>query len=136
MMVPNASRFSTIYGLDVSKATGPDRIPAIVLKMCSPERSPVLAKLYFKNDGERSDPGKYRSISRLPIINKIFESFINDSLTKYMYGFRAFRSTADILTVLSERIYNSLDAGGETRDIAHFKGRHSIKFGMPDCSTS
>ena len=34
------------------------------------------------------------------------------------YGFRALRSTADILTVLSERIYNSMDALGETRAIA------------------
>ena len=33
----------------------------------------------FKNDGERSDPGKYRPISLLPIIGKIFESFINYS---------------------------------------------------------
>ena len=34
------------------------------------------------------------------------------------YGFHTLRSTADILTVLSERIYNSMDAGGETRAIA------------------
>ena len=34
------------------------------------------------------------------------------------YRFRAFRPTAVILTVLSERIYNSLDAGGETKAIA------------------
>ena len=63
----------------------------------------------------------------LPIISNIFGSFIND-LTKYLditglfsdlrYGSRAFRTTADILTVLSERIYNSLDAGGEMRAIA------------------
>ena len=82
----------------------------------------------FKNDGERSDPGKYRPISLLPIISKIFESFINDSLPKHLditglfsdlqYGFRAFRSTTGILIVLSERIYISLDAGGETRAIA------------------
>ena len=72
----------------------------------------------FINDGERSDPGKYRPISLLPIISKIFVSFINDSLTKHLditglfsdfhYGFRTFRFTADILTVLSDRIYNSL----------------------------
>ena len=37
-----------IYDLDASKATGHGRIPAIVLKMCSPELSPVLAKLYNK----------------------------------------------------------------------------------------
>ena len=70
----------------------------------------------FKNDGERSDPGKYRPISLLPIISKIFQSFINDSLTKLLditvlfsvhrCGFRAFLSTADILIVFSERIYN------------------------------
>ena len=81
----------------------------------------------FKNDGERSDPGKYRPISLPPIISKIFETFINDSLTKHFditglfcdlqYGFRAFWSTADILIVLSERIYNTLDAGGEMRAI-------------------
>ena len=75
---------------------------------------------------ERSDPGKYRPISLLHIISKIFD--INDSLTKHLditglfsdlqYGFRAFRSTADILTVLNERIYNSLDARGQTRAIA------------------
>ena len=49
---------------------------------------------------ERSDPGKYHFISLLPIISKVFESFINDSFIKYLdttgllsylqYGFRAF----------------------------------------------
>ena len=82
-----------IYHLDTCKATGPDRIPSIVLKVCSPELSPVLAKLYnkclakscfpscwkssevvpaFKNDGDRSDPGKCRPISLLSIVSKIF----------------------------------------------------------------
>ena len=39
----------------------------------------------FKNDGDIPDPGKYRSISLLTIISKIFESFINDSLTKLLH---------------------------------------------------
>ena len=128
-MVPNSF---TIFHLVLN------RVPAIVHEMCSPVLSPVLAMLYskclaescfpscwksssvapvFKNDEERSDPGKYRTIS----LSKIFESFINDNLTKHLditsffsdlqYGFRASRST--ILAVLGECIYNSLDAGGE-----------------------
>ena len=109
----------TVHGKVI---TGPNRIPIIVLKMSSLELSPVLAKLYnkclaescfpscwksssvlpvFKNNGDRSYPGKYRPISLFPIISKIFESFIHDSLTKhfdiaglfsdFQYGFRAFR---------------------------------------------
>ena len=82
-----------IYDLDASKATGPDRIPAIDLKVCSPELSPVLAKLYNKNlaefcfpscgnlhrlcqFGERSDPGKYRPVSHLRIISKILQPLL------------------------------------------------------------
>ena len=70
-----------IYDLHAPKPTGPDRNPDIVLMMCTPELSPVLAELYnkrlaesffpscwksssvvpvFKYDGYRSGPGKYR----------------------------------------------------------------------------
>ena len=94
-----------IQGLDTSKATGPDQIPAIVLKMCSPELSPVLSKLYnlclsksvfpsswkmasvvpvFKGSGEKSDPANYRPISLLPIISKVFESVINQHLLGFL----------------------------------------------------
>ena len=58
-------------------------------------------------------------------MSKIFESIVNDWISKYLegtglfsdlhYGFRAFRTTADLLTVLSERVYNSLDVGSEIR---------------------
>ena len=72
-----------ICELDVAKATGPACIPSIALNICSPELSPVLAKLYnkclfgscftscwkfssvvpaYKNDGEISDPGNCRPI--------------------------------------------------------------------------
>ena len=138
-----------ISQLDASKATGPDNIPAIVLKKCSAELSPVLSKLYnkclaescfpthwkfstvvpaYKNSGERSDPGNYRPISLLPITSKVFETLINNRLVKHLegtglfsdlqYGFRAYRSTADLLTVFTERVYGSMDVGGETRTVA------------------
>ena len=83
---------------------------------------------YLKNNGERSIPGNYHPISILPIISKIFESFVNNRISKYLggitlfshlpYGFSAFRSTADLPTVLSKCNYNSFDVGGETRAIA------------------
>ena len=102
-------------------------IPVIVLKICSPELSPDLAKLYnkclaescfpscrksssdvsvFKNDGERSDPGKYSPISLLPIISKIFEYFINESLTKHL-DIAAFPLTFSIAFVLSGPLLTS-----------------------------
>ena len=90
-----------IHRLELSKATGPDEIPVEVLKNHSAELSPVLSKLFnkcirqacfpnswkrysvcpiFKNSGERCDPSKYRPISLLSIISKVFESVINDYL--------------------------------------------------------
>ena len=37
-----------INSLGTSKSSGPDGIPTVVLKMCAPELSPILAKLYRK----------------------------------------------------------------------------------------
>ena len=140
---------SIISKLDASKATGPDGIPIILLQKCSPELSPVLAKLFrkcfsescfpscwkrpsvipvFKNSGERSSPSNYRPISILTVISKVFEIVINSALTKHLesnnllsdhqYGFRSERSTADLLTVVTERIHQALDVSGEARAIA------------------
>ena len=82
----------------------------------------------FKNCGDRSDPRNYRPISLLPIISKVFEAVLNNFIVRHMnslnlftdrqYGFRASRSTADVLTVISDRFYRVLGCGGQARAIA------------------
>ena len=45
-----------IRDLDVSKATGPDETPVVVLKNISPELSPILAKLFNRCLTEKTFP--------------------------------------------------------------------------------
>ena len=64
----------------------------------------------------------------MPVVSKVFEITINSSLTRHLetnnllsdhqYGFRSERSTADLLTIVTERIYQALDVSGEARAIA------------------
>ena len=82
----------------------------------------------FKNVGGRSDPKNYHPVSLLSVVSKIFEKFINDKLVRHLesvglfcdfqYGFRSSRSTADLLTVVTERIARTLNLLGATRAIA------------------
>ena len=82
----------------------------------------------FKNSGDRSDHRNYRPISLLPIISKVFERLLNNHIVAHLeahhlfsdkqYGFRKSRSTADLLTVISERFYRALDRLGEVRAVA------------------
>ena len=80
--------------LDLSKESGPDCIPVVVLKNCEPGLSYILAELFnkclkescfpdywkvssvvpvFKNVGERSTTKNYCPISLLSVVSKIFE---------------------------------------------------------------
>ena len=80
-----------IMNLDLSKASGPDCIPVVVLKNCEPELSYILAELFnkclkescfpdcwkvssvvpvFKNVGERSTAKNYRPVSLRSVIKK------------------------------------------------------------------
>ena len=68
----------------------------------------------FKNVGARSTAKNYHPVSLLSVISKVFGKLVNnrfvDHLEKcgffsdFQYGFRSSQSTADILTVLSDRI--------------------------------
>ena len=86
----------------------------------------------FKNVGEKCVAKNYRPVSLLSLVDKVFEKLVNnrvlDHLEKcglfsdFQDGFRSSQSTADILTVVSNRINSSIDStfiiSGVTRAIA------------------
>ena len=94
-----------LMNLDLSKASGPDCVPVVVLKNCEPERSYILAELFnkclkescfpdcwkvlsvvfvFKNVGERSATKNYHSVSLLSVVSKVFEKLVNDRITDHL----------------------------------------------------
>ena len=138
-----------VMNLDLSKASGPDCIPVVVLKNCEPELSYILAELFnkclkescfpdcwkvssvvpvFKNVGERSTAKNYPPVSLLSVVSKVFEKLVNNRIVDHLekcglfsdfqYGFRSSRSTADLLTVVSDRIARAFNRSGATRAVA------------------
>ena len=88
-----------IMNLDLSKASGPDCIPVVVLKNCEPELSYILAELFnkclkescfpdcwkvslvvpvFKNVRERSTAKTYHPVSLLSVVSKVIEKLENN----------------------------------------------------------
>ena len=94
-----------ITNLHSSKASGPDRIPVMVLKNCEPELSYILAKLFnmclkescfpdcwkvssvvpvFKNVGERSTAKNYCPVSLCSVVSKVFEKLVNNRIDGHL----------------------------------------------------
>ena len=138
-----------ITNLDSSKACGPDCIPVVVLKICEPELSYILAKLFnmslqesyfpdcwkvssvvpvFKNLGERSAAENYCPVTLLSVVSKVFEKLVNNRIvdhieefglfSNFQYGFRSSRLTADLLTVVSDRIAKAFNRSEATRAVS------------------
>ena len=82
----------------------------------------------FKNVGERSTVKNYCPVSLLSVVSKVFEKLVNNRIVDYLekcglfsdfqYGFRFCRSTADLLTVVSDRIARAFNRSGATRAVA------------------
>ena len=138
-----------VMNLDLSKASGPDCIPVVILKNCEPELFYILPELFnkclkescfpdcwkvfsvvplFKNFGEKSTAKNYRPVSLLSVVSKVFEKLVNNRIVDHLekcglfsdfqYGFRYSRSTADLLTVVSDRIAKVFNRSGATRAVA------------------
>ena len=89
--------------LDLSKASGPDYNPVVVLRNFESQLWDILAELFniclkyscfpncwkvlsvvpvFPDVGERSTAKNYRSVSLLSVVSKAFEKLVNDSLVE------------------------------------------------------
>ena len=90
-----------IMNLDLSKPSGPDCIPVVILKNCEPRLSYILAELFnkylkesyfrdcwkvssvvpvFKNVGERTTAKNYRPVSLLSVFSIVFEKLVNNKI--------------------------------------------------------
>ena len=79
----------------------------------------------FKNVGERSTGKNYCSVSLLSVVSKVFQKLVNNRIVDHLekcglfsdfqYGFFRFsRSTADLRTVVSDRIARAFNRSGAT----------------------
>lgn len=129
---------STISGMPCYKATGHDGITVKTLKENIDVLAPVITKILNNSisrgtypdilkiarvspiykSGDINDPGSYRPISVLSIINTVFEKVIaaqlkdylnvNKLLTDSQHGFRANRSTSSAVLELTQSINTSM----------------------------
>ena len=82
----------------------------------------------FKYVEDRSTAKNCHPVSLVSVVGKVFEKLVNnrivDDLEKcglfsdFQYGFRSSRSTADLLTVVSDRIARVFNRSGATRAMA------------------
>ncbi len=105
LQIPSVNTvFNFLSAIDEKKATGLDRIPSKLLKMAASIVAPSLTSIFSKsiltgiypNDwkavkvtplfkkGLKSDPNKYRPISGIPVVSKVFEKIVYDQLYNYL----------------------------------------------------
>ena len=88
----------------------------------------LLVGLLSKNIGERSTAKNYHPVSLLSAVSKVFEKIVNDRIIDHLekcsifpdfhHGFKSSWSTADLLTVVSDRIARAFSRSGATGAVA------------------
>ena len=87
---------------------------------CFPDCWKVLSLVpVFKNVGEKATGKNYYPVCFLSVVSKVFEKLVNNSIVDHLekcglfsdfqYCFRSSRSTADLLSVVSDRIARALN---------------------------
>ena len=72
-----------------------------------------------KNFGEKSIAKNYRPVSLLSVAHKIFGKLVNNSVVDHLKKCRPTRSTADLLTVVCDRIARFFNRFEANRAVAH-----------------
>ena len=82
----------------------------------------------FKNVGERSAAKNCHPVGLLSVVSKVFKKLVNNRIDDLLekcglfsdsqYGFRSSRPTADLLTVVSDRIDRVFNSSGATEAVA------------------
>lgn len=136
-----------LSALDASKATGPDGIPARILKLASVFIAPSLAKIFNKcmaagyfpssfkkahvvpiyKKGDKQNPGNYRPVALTNHLAKIFEKLIYTRFYKHLNernflspqqsGFRKNDSTVNQMIKLTHEISFNLNNRKETKAV-------------------
>ena len=109
--------------LELSKASGPDCIPVVVLKNCELELSDILAEIFnkylkescfpdcwkvssvvpvFKNVGERSAAKNYCPVSLLSVVSKAFEKLVNNRIVDDLEKWDLFLISSMVLGLLDQ----------------------------------
>ena len=132
----------TLRLLDIDKATGPDKIPALLLRSCAPYISSSLCAFFNKclvtgkfptawkmlhvtpvpKGGAAKQVTNYRPISLLSITSKVLERCVYNKLIQHVsnelhhlqYGFLKGKSTTDQLLDVLHHIGESLDKRVQT----------------------
>ena len=81
----------------------------------------------FKNAVDRSTAKNHRPVSILSVVSKVFKNLVNNTLVDhfdkcsllsgFQYGFRSSRSTAELLTLVSDRIARAFNSSGALRAV-------------------
>ena len=136
---------AALKALEVGKATGPDEIPAKLLKETASVIAPSLCKIFNKSlqlgslpsdwklanvvpvhkKGAKDHVENYRPISLLPIVSKVFEHCVLNSIRFHLYqvispkkhGFCTGRSCITNLLEALDHIGSLLDSGSQVDTI-------------------
>ena len=133
-----------LRNLNISKASGPDNIPNILLKECAAELSPVVTHLFQKSidsgtlpqdwtsaniapiykKGDRHKAENYRPVSLTSVLSKILEHIIvhsmldhfdrNKVLSNLNHGFRSGYSCETQLAVTMDELTQNYERGDQT----------------------